>query len=75
MGKSIVMPKAAETEKKEGVSMTTDTGTHGDTRGAKARLHSLIESEINPETLRCCLKDWDARRRGMRESLSGDRVM
>lgn len=53
--------------------MAPVSGTHSDTRGNRKRLHDMIDSDISGELLRSCLKDWDARRAGMRENLPGDR--
>lgn len=60
-------------KQKEGRTMAPVSGTHSDTRGNRKRLHDMIDSDISGELLRSCLKDWDARRSGMRESLPGDR--
>lgn len=71
MGKTLNL--FGETKKKEGISMTSEQRRHTGNGSSRVRLHSLIDSGTDADILRHCLKDWDAKRNGMRESLPGDR--
>ena len=71
MGKSFNL--IGETKKKEGMSMTSEISGRTNIASSRVRLHSLIDSDVDADVLRHCLKDWDAKRSGMRESLPGDR--
>lgn len=71
MGKTLNL--FGETKKKEGISMTSEQRRHSGNGYSRTRLHNLIDSDVDADVLRHCLKNWDAKRSGMRESLPGDR--
>lgn len=71
MGKTLNL--FGETKKKEGISMASDQRRFTGNGSSRTRLHNLIDSDVDADVLRQCLRNWDVKRSGMRESLPGDR--
>ncbi len=70
MGKSF---SKSQLKEREGIGMAPEQRRPSGNDSSRTRLHNLIDSDVYADVLRHCLKNWDAKRSGMRESLPGDR--
>ena len=70
MGKDVLILRNATKDEKEGSLMDYRSD---DRSGLTRRAIATLISNTDADLLRLCLRDWDARRCSMRESLSGDR--